>query len=140
MSHQWIDPNTCQSLAVLVDSVAGPLLVEHSAAVCLEVDIDPSVKIPADPVHTADLIAALVKQSLLEMPSGGDLTFSCCQTDLGVELEVADTGSAVESRATRLPLAAAVIGAAVTWQNCPQGGAAATVKFHRAEGSGRMAA
>ncbi len=140
MSHPWIDPKACRSLAVLVESVAAPLLIAHSAAICLEVDIDPSLDVPADPTRTVDLIGALVGQSLAEMQDGGELTITACQTQHGVELELADTGCDVESRATRLPLAAAAIGAKVSWQNCPQGGAAATITFARESGSNRMAA
>lgn len=140
MSHQWIDPTACQSLAVLVESVTAPLLIEHSAAVCLEMDIDLSLDVPADPTRTVDLIRTLVKQALAEMPDGGDLTITACETARGVELELADTGASIESRATRLPLAAAAIGAQIAWLNCPQGGAAVTVTFRRQAGQRRMAA
>ncbi len=140
MSHQWIDPNACQSLAVLVESVTASMLIEHPAAVCLEVDIDQSLGIPADPQRTVDLITTLVKQSLSEMPDGGELTVTACETIHGVELDMADTGGDVADRVNHLPLAAAAIGASVTWKNCPQGGAAAMVTFRRDAGSGRMAA
>lgn len=140
MPHQWIDPNACQSLAVLVESVTAPLLIEHPGAVCLEVDIDSSLGIPADPTRTVDLIHSLVKQALLEMPESGELTVTACETVYGVELEFADTGGDIETRQTRHPLAAAAIGAKVTWQNCPQGGAATTITFRRDTSSGRMAA
>ncbi len=140
MPHQWIEPNDCRSLAVLVESVIAPLLIEHSAAVCLEVEIDAEIGVPADANRTVDLIRALVSQSLDEMPDGGDLTVTACETHHGVELELADTGCGVESRVTRLPLAAAAIGAGVKWQNCPQGGAAVTITFRRESGSGRVAA
>ncbi len=140
MSHHWIDPNACQSLAVLVESVTAKLLIEHSAAVCLEVDIDTSLRIPADPSGTVDLIGALVKQSLAEMPEGGELTITGCETDRGVELEFADTGDRVESRPTSFPIAASAIGAQLKWLNCPQGGAAVTITFRRETGTRRMAA
>ena len=119
MSNQWIDPNTCQSLAVLVESVTAPLLIEHGAPVCLEVEIDPSLDVPSDPTRTVELIRALVKQSLAEMPGGGELCFTACETHLGIELELADTGTSVESRATSLPMAAGAIGAQLQWHNCP---------------------
>ena len=140
MSHLWIDPNACQSLAVLVESVAASLLIEHAGAVCLEVDIDTEMGIPADPTHTVDLIGALVKQALAQMPESGELSITAVETAAGIELELADTGARVESRPTSLPMAAAAIGAQVTWQNCPQGGAAATIIFARQSGSGRLAA
>lgn len=140
MSNQWIDPNTCRSLAVLVESVTAPLLIEHSAPICLEIDIDISLEVPADPVRTVELLRTLVGQSLAEMPAGGDLSITACETSHGVELEMADTGCDVQDRATRLPLAAAAIGAQVTWQNCPQGGGAVTVAFRRESGKQRLAA
>ena len=140
MANQWIDPSTCRSLAVLVESVTAPLLIEHSAPVCLELDIDTSIEVPADSGRTVELIQTLVGQALSEMTEGGDLTITACETVHGLELELADTGRDIEHRAQRLPMAAAAIGAQVVWQNCPQGGGAVTVTFRRQSGSGRMAA
>jgi hypothetical protein len=140
MSNQWIDPNSCRSLAVLVESVTAPLLVQHTAPVCLELDVDTSLEVPADPAGTVLLIRTLVGQALTEMPQGGDLTITACETARGLELELADTGGDIQDRATRLPLAAAAIGAKVAWQNCPQGGGAVTVTFARQSGSQRKVA
>ena len=140
MSNQWIDPSSCQSLAVLVESVTAPLLIEHAAPVCLEIDVETSVPVPADPQYTADLIKSLVRQSLEEMPEGGDLSITACEMAHGLELELADTGGDVDSRPTRLPMAAAAIGARIDWQNCPQGGAAATITFRAQGGQQRVAA
>ena len=140
MSNQWIDPSTCRSLAVLVESVTAPLLIEHRAPVCLELDIDTAIEVPADAGRTVDLVQTLVGQALCEMAEGGDLTITACETPRGLELELADTGRDIEQRAQRLPLAAAALGAQVVWQNCPQGGGAVTVTFRRQSGSGRIAA
>jgi hypothetical protein len=140
MSDHWIDPNSCPTLAVLVESVAGPLLMQHTAPIALEMDVRADLDVPADPVRTADLVRTLVKQAIDEMPDGGDLTVTACETAHGIELEMADTGSDIEQRAQRLPLAAAAIGAQLVWQNCPQGGAAVTVTFRRQSGQGRIAA
>ena len=140
MSDHWIDPNSCPTLAVLVESVAGPLLMRHGAPVALEMDINVDLAVPADAVRTADLIRTLVNQAIDEMPQGGDLVVTACETPQGVELEMADTGRDVEQRAQRLPLAAAAIGAQLAWQNCPQGGAAVTVTFRRESGQRRIAA
>lgn len=129
MSEYWIDPTKCESLAVLVESVAGPMLIEHQAAICLELDIDVQLDVPADSARTCDLIRSLVGQSLREMSGGGDLTIIAVQTVQGVELEIADTGCDAESRAQSRPMAAAAIGASMQWQNCPQGGASVTVMF-----------
>lgn len=140
MSDHWIDPNSCPTLAVLVESVAGPLLMRHAAPIALEMDIDGALSVPADAVRTADLIRTLVNQAIDEMPDGGDLTVTACQTARGIELEVADTGGDIQQRAQRLPMAAAAIGAKLSWQNCPQGGAAVTVVFRPPAGQQRIAA
>ncbi|NND97012.1 MAG: ATPase, partial [Pirellulaceae bacterium] len=86
------------------------------------------------------LLRTLVVQALGEMGDGGDLVITGCETPLGVELEVADSGCDIESRPQNLPLAAAAIQAKLNWQNCPQGGAAVTITFARRGESGRMAA
>jgi len=140
MSNQWIDPKTCRSLAVLVESVTAPLLIEHSTPICLELDIDTSLDVPADPARTVELVRTLTRQALAEMPEGGDLNITACETPRGLELEMADTGTDIQHRAKRLPLAAAAIGAHVVWQNCPQGGAAVTVTFPGQSGMRRLAA
>ena len=140
MSNQFIDPSTYRSLTVLVESVTVPLLREHAAPICMELDIDTSLEVPANPEQTVQLIRSLVLQSIGEMPEGGDLTITACETDNGLELELADTGCDVESRGTRIPLFAAAIGARVHWQNCPQGGAAATILFPPQSESRRRAA
>ena len=140
MPDHWIDPRQCQSLAVLVESVTSPLLIEHKSPVCLELDIDTSLGVPADSGRTVDLLQTLVVQALSEMPEGGDLLVTACETIRGLELEIADTGSDIENRVQRMPIAAAALGAQVVWQNCPQGGAAVTVTFQRQSGSGRIAA
>jgi len=82
----------------------------------------------------------LVSQSLSEMPEGGDLTITACETAQGLELELADTGCDIENRVQRTPIAAAAMGVELVWQNCPQGGAAVTMTFHRQSGTGRIAA
>jgi len=140
MSNQWIDPSSCRSLAVLVESVIAPLLIQHESPVCLELDIDTSLQVPADATKTVDLLKTLVGQSLSQMSDGGDLVVTACDTPTGIELELADTGCDVEEREKRLPMAAAAIGASLVWQNCPQGGAAVTIKFRPQEGVRRAAA
>jgi hypothetical protein len=140
MRNKWIDPKTSHSLAVLVESVTAPLLIAHSAPICLEIDIDIALQVPADPERTVDLVQTLVGQAIKEMPDGGDLYITACESANGLELEVADTGRDIDQRPQRLPLAAAAIGAQVAWQNCPQGGGAVTVTFGRQQGRGKLAA
>lgn len=122
------------SLAVLVECVISPLLREHPAPICFELDMPIDLMTTADPGRLSDLVASLVRESLTQMPEGGELTVTGCRTAHGVELEIADTGSDVESRGSRLSLAAAALGCKPQWQNCPQGGAAVTLvlPFHDA--------
>lgn len=136
----WINPQSCRSLAVLVESVAAPLLIDHDGPICLEMDVPAGLPVPADAERTAELLRALTAQALAEMPDGGDLTFTACETATGIELEVADTGCDIADREKRLPMVAATIEAKLMWQNCPQGGAAVTICFPRGQAQRRMAA
>ncbi len=131
MANPWIDPTDCKSLAILVESVIAPMLMDHPAPVCLDMEVDSAIEVPTDPVVTAELIRALTRQALEEMADGGDLTVTACETPSGVELEMADTGVDTQDRSHRIPMVAAAIGAQLSWQNCPQGGAAVTVIFPR---------
>lgn len=115
------------SLAVLVEQVASPLLLAHPSRVLLEVDLSIGLMTTADNEQLKSLISTLIVSSLREMPNGGELTISACQTAHGVELEIADTGSDAESRNSLLPFSAAALGCKPHWQNCPQGGAAVTI-------------
>ncbi|MGB7345592.1 MAG: ATPase [Pirellulaceae bacterium] len=140
MSKKWIDPESCSCLAVLVESVIAPLLIQHNGPVCLELDVPTTLPVPADPRQTAQLLETLVQQSLAQMADGGDLMIMAVETAGGIEMELADSGTDVDSRPCSLPLAAAAIGANLRWQNVPQGGAAVTIFFGRRSESGRVAA
>ncbi|MCO8120824.1 ATPase [Stieleria sp. TO1_6] len=125
---------------VLVESVTAPLLIQHPSPVCLEMDIDAHLPIPCDSRRAADLIMALSRQALDAMPDGGDLSIMACQTEHGIELEIADSGSDVQTRERHLPIAAAAVNAELQWQNCPQGGVAVTILFPAQSSSSRLAA
>ncbi|MCA9138501.1 MAG: hypothetical protein KDB00_17135 [Planctomycetales bacterium] len=140
MATGWMKPNQCRNLLVLVESVTAPLLIQHDAAVCLDLDIDVSLPIPCDANRAAELITALSKQALEAMPDGGDLTITAWQSESAIELEIADSGTDVTNRERHLPIAAAAINADLKWQNCPQGGVAVTVMFPAKPSSSRMAA
>ncbi|WP_231615292.1 ATPase [Novipirellula artificiosorum] len=117
------------------------ILTQNHSPICLEVDIDPSIRIPADGEKVAELVRTLVNQSIAEMGvQGGELTITAVDVSSGLELEVADTGRSIEQRATSLPFIAAALGAKIHWQNCPQGGAAATIVFRPTAGASRMVA
>lgn len=129
MSHLQFGESRQHSLAVVVETVASPLLMSHPAPVCLEVEIDPAIQLPVDGPLFCQLIDSLIRQSLAEMPRGGELTVTGCQTVTGVDLEIADSGQEVSQRACKLPMVAASMSADIRWQNCPQGGAAVTVSI-----------
>ncbi|MEM6363968.1 MAG: ATPase [Planctomycetota bacterium] len=127
MSYPLIDDSDNHPLAIVVETVASSLLRAHPAPICLEVDIDHDIRSPVDAPSLCQLLDSVIRQALLEMSDGGELTITGCQTTTGVEIELADTGRDVESRACKLPMIAAAMSADVRWQNCPQGGGAVTV-------------
>ncbi|SMP39965.1 hypothetical protein SAMN06265222_101384 [Neorhodopirellula lusitana] len=126
MSNLLIGDEANQSLAIVVESVASSLLREQPAAICLEVDIDHDIRLPVDSASFCQLIDSLLRQAIGEMSEGGELTITACESHTGVELEIADTGCDVEQRACKFPMIAAALAAELSWQNCPQGGAAVT--------------
>jgi len=127
MIRRNIKPVELSSLAVLVERIASPMLRQHPARVFFEMNIDLELMTTASRDHLQTLIESLISDSLREMPDGGELTVSGCQTANGVELEIADTGSDAENRSNHLSIAAASLGCKPHWQNCPQGGAAVTI-------------
>lgn len=135
MTHRLIGNEANHPLAIVVESVASNLLMKTPAPICLEVDIDMELRLPVDKASLCQLIDSLVRQAILEMPGGGELTITACETPTGVEIEIADTGGDVQHRACKLPMIAAAMAAELTWQNCPQGGGAVTAKlplYHQA--------
>lgn len=129
MSDHSIDKNHDPSLAILVEIITSPLLMAHPAPICLEVDIPGDIPVPADEDQTREIVRSITRQILSTLPEGGDLMLTACQTSAGIELEFADNGPDVSERSCSRPLAVAQAGASIRWQNCPQGGAAATVTF-----------
>ena len=140
MASGWMEPEACRNLAVLIESVTAPMLIEHQSPVCLELDVDMSLPIPCDKARAAELIEALCGQALAAMPDGGDLIVTACDTQNGLELEIADSGCDLDSRERHLPFAAAAVDADLKWQSCPQGGVAVTIHFPEQQAQGRLAA
>jgi len=98
--------------------------------VTLDIDIDPSISLPGDAADVSQLLQVLVGQSLAEMQEhDGELSFVAWQGPTCLELEIADSGCPVEERAASLPMIAGKLGSSLIRQNCPQGGAAVTVRF-----------
>lgn len=116
-------------LADLIRQAADDLLAQHPAEIGCDFDLDPRILVRQMPDQVRDLVRALVRQSLQEMEEGGELAITAWSDGERVELEIADTGRSVTLRPMRLPLVAAVIGARMHWQDCPQGGAAVTVNL-----------
>lgn len=114
-------------LAELIRQAVDGLLAHHPTEIGCDFDLDPQIIVRQMPDKIRDLVHALVRQSLQEMDGGGELTITAWSDGERVELEIADTGRSVAQRPTRLPLVAAVVGARLHWQDCPQGGAAVTV-------------
>lgn len=115
------------SLAVLVECVVSPLLREHPSPILFELNVPIDLVTTTDQGKLAQLVSSLVKSSLEQMPEGGELTVTGCQTSHGVELEIADTGGDLESRGRKFSIAAAALGCKPQWQSCPQGGVAVTL-------------
>ncbi|SRR6056297_1856415 len=106
-------------------------LAAHAATIRCEQDIDPGILVRDVPEQVGELVRILVRQALQEMPAGGELTLTAWSDGERVELEIADTGRPIAERPHCLPLVAAVVGAEMCWQDCPQGGAAVTIFFGR---------
>lgn len=140
MSHQLIGKWNDHPLAIVVETVASPLLMSHPAPVCLDVDIDGDIRLPVDSPSLCQVLDSLIRQALSEMPKGGELTITGCETPMGVEIELADTGRDVAERPCKLPMIAAAMSADIRWQDCPQGGGAVTLSIPFYKKSVRRAA
>jgi len=131
----------CESMAPQLD------------AQCVEVDIDvpPNTVLSADREMIRRAVLNLVLNSLDVMPEGGDLVITSYDCATGFELEVADSGPGIsdeqkkrlfepfyttKQQGTGLGLSvvyhvAEAHGGIVTADNCPEGGAAFTIKIPR---------
>jgi len=136
------------SLRELVDEMQASLAPQFSAqAIATTIDIPDDLPITADRNMLRRVVLNLILNALDAMPDGGTLTIIACETELGVEIEVADSGPGLSKDAeqrlfdpffstkcggTGLGLAivsriAEVHGGDVMAQNCPDGGAAVTL-------------
>jgi signal transduction histidine kinase len=119
---------------------------------CIDVDLDvpPNTLLTADRDLFRQAVWSLVQNSIDVMPRGGELVITSYDSSSGLELEVADSGPGLgESdlqQAFNSPasgkqnggLGLAVVrqvaelhGGSVTAMNCPEGGAAFTIKIPR---------
>jgi len=117
----------------------------------LEVDIPPNTLLTADREMVRRALLNLVLNAIDVMPDGGDLVITSYDGAGGFEIEVADSGPGLteedrrrvfepfyttKQNGTGLGLAivyhiAEAHGGTVTATNCPEGGAAFTIKFPR---------
>ncbi len=137
-------------LADLVDEIVtslGPQLAAQ--AIAAEIDIPDHVRITADPDMLRRSVLNLVLNAMDAMPGGGELVITAYEGPYEVELEIADSGPGLSDdvrnrvfepffttkrTGTGLGLAiveriAEVHGGQVTAINCPEGGAAFTIRL-----------
>ncbi len=132
----------------VTDSVAPQM---DAQAVEVEIDVPPNTMLWADREMIRRAVLNLVLNALDVMPEGGELIVTGCEGEAGFELEIADSGPGLsEDRTSRLfePFystketgtglglsvvahAAEAHGGTVIGENCPQGGAAFTIRFPR---------
>jgi two-component system sensor histidine kinase HydH len=134
----------------LVDEVCdslGPQL--EAQRIDLDIDVPPNTLLTADREMVRRALLNLVLNSIDVMPDGGDLVITSYDGARGLELEVADSGPGLskederrvfepfyttKSNGTGLGLAIVyhvleAHGGTVTATNCPEGGAAFTLRF-----------
>ena len=149
------DPNWSQfSISSLVGDVCESLAPQLAAqGIAIQIDAAESIALLADRDMLRRAILNLVFNAIDAMPDGGDLVVTAVQVSGGVELEVADSGPGVEpeiqqrifepffttkSEGTGLGLAivhrvAEVHRGGIDVTNCPEGGAAFTIRIPNRE-------
>jgi signal transduction histidine kinase len=137
----------------LIDEVLGAVAPQLAAqAISAVVEASPDVLVTADPHLLRRAVLNLVLNAIDAMPRGGTLTIIAASDQQALELEVSDTGPGFSEEALRkafepffttkrggmgLGLAivarvAEVHGGSVSAVNCPEGGAALTLRIpHR---------
>lgn len=127
----------------------GPQL--EAQRIDVDLDVPPNTLLTADREMVRRALLNLVLNAIDVMPEGGDLVITSYDSHAGLEIEVADSGPGLsdedrrrvfepfystKQNGTGLGLAivyhiAEVHGGTVTSANCPEGGAAFTLKFPR---------
>jgi signal transduction histidine kinase len=117
----------------------------------VEIDVPPNTPLTADRELLRQAVWSLVQNSIDVMPHGGELVITSYDTPTGLELEVADSGPGLSEQTLRQGIEpsatgkqsgigpglivaqqiAELHGGTVTAMNCPEGGAACTIKIPR---------
>jgi len=118
-----------ECLADIVHQIIDELQLEENYLV--EVDVPEDIGIPTAIRPLRELVSALTQQATREIRAGGDLTFIGWESEDVCELEIADSGCSIAERSCTTPSATGLSGAELQWQDCPQGGAAVTLRFSR---------
>jgi two-component system, sensor histidine kinase FlrB len=133
-------------LADLLDSLRPQLEAQHIEAT---IDVPTPMKLRVDREMLRRAVLNLCLNAIDAMPDGGALTLAAYQTPTGIELEVADTGPGLTDEARRrafepffstkshgtglgLAIVSRVVevhGGTCIAQNCPDGGAAFTLRI-----------
>lgn len=137
-------------LSGLLDEVCESVAPQlHAQRIDVEIDAPPRLDVTADRDMIRRAVLNLVLNSLDAMPNGGTIVLTALDGPRGVEIEVADTGGGIDelskdrifepffttkSEGTGLGLAIVyrtveVHGGTVQALNCPEGGAAITIRL-----------
>jgi len=137
-------------LGDLVDEVAASLAPQLDAqAVRFEADVPPATHVSADREMLRRAVLNLLLNALDVMPRGGDLVVTACDATDALELEVADSGPGFDdadaprlfepfysTKQTGTGLGLSVVahiaeahGGSIVAENCPEGGAAFTLRI-----------
>ncbi len=135
-----------------IEEVCQSLLPQcETQGIRTRVDVPPEETIWVDDAMVRRALLNLVLNALDAMPDGGELVITSCSSPQAYELEVADSGPGVELQAVRKILEpffttkqggtglglsivsriAEAHGGKVLIANCPEGGAAFTLRFPR---------
>lgn len=132
----------------VVESLAPQL---HAQAVEVDLDTPPNIPLWADREMVRRAVLNLVLNALDVMPGGGELTITAYEGSDGLELEIADSGPGLDethqgrlfepffsTKETGTGLGLSVVahvadahGGSIVAENCPQGGAAFTLRLPR---------
>ena len=147
-SPQWQTFLVCDLVTEICESLEPQLDAQR---IDVDIDVPPNTLLTADREMFRRALLNLVLNSVDAMPEGGDLVITSYDNARGFELEVADSGPGLteenkrrafepffstKQNGTGLGLAivyhvAEAHGGTVTAANCPEGGAAFTIKIPR---------